>query len=162
MKDSWICILKELRFSNFETDFVFHHDLVATELSEIDHIQLAVGTNFKSNVIGLKLKTEDLKSKIDSMKAIQVAYMKSIDATIQQEVRLMLVSESADAVVTEPSILQVAASHLVYPLECGTVVCEYCSIFRCRTLQHYWLTFVIDAKWEGFGLKYNWSCAGHT
>lgn len=52
--------------------------------------QLAVGTNFKSSVIGLKLKTEDLKSKIDSMKAIQVAYMKSIDTTIQQAADMMM------------------------------------------------------------------------
>lgn len=52
--------------------------------------QLAVGTNFKSSLIGLKLKTDDLKSKIDSMKSVQVAYMKSIDTTIQQAADMMM------------------------------------------------------------------------
>jgi len=62
----------------------------AAVIRPITPSQLAVGTNFKSSVIGLKLKTEDLKSKVESMKGIQIAYMKSIDKTIQQAADMMM------------------------------------------------------------------------
>ncbi len=60
---------------------------------------MAVGTNFKSSVIGLKLKTEDLKSKVESMKGIQIAYMKSIDKTIQQAADMMMKAVQSTAEV---------------------------------------------------------------
>ena len=63
--------------------------------------QLAVGTNFKSSVIGLKLKTEDLKSKIEAMKSIQIAYMKSIDSTIQQAADMMMKAVQSTAEVVD-------------------------------------------------------------
>ena len=65
---------------------------------------MAVGTNFKSSVIGLKLKTEDLKSKVESMKGIQIAYMKSIDKTIQQAADMMMKAVQSTAEVMVQSI----------------------------------------------------------
>ena len=73
-----------------------------------------MGTNFKSSVIGLKLKTEDLKNKIESIKAIQIAYMQSINNTIQQGVNMMNAVTSTAEIVQGVVVVVVVVVFLFF------------------------------------------------